>query len=97
MSKPTKLAEKNITPKKRSLRVMASAYKRPPAEKSSKKPAPESKIRAAKEGLKRKQGEIEVKESVKPKCAVEEKISEVEEVKMLRSFRICCQGPSPIM
>ncbi|GMN21489.1 hypothetical protein TIFTF001_048885 [Ficus carica] len=71
MSKLTKLAEKNITPEKRSLRVMASAYKRPPAEKSSKKPAPESKRSVAEEGLKRKQGEIEVKESKKPKSAVE--------------------------
>ena len=37
MSKPTKLAEKNITPEKRSLRVMASADKTLLAEKISKK------------------------------------------------------------
>ncbi|GMN35757.1 hypothetical protein TIFTF001_005517 [Ficus carica] len=78
MSKPTKLAEKNITPEKRPFRVMASAYKRPPAKKSSKKPAPESEKRVAEEGLKIKHGEIEVKESKKPKSVVEEKISEVE-------------------
>ncbi|GMN64721.1 hypothetical protein TIFTF001_033806 [Ficus carica] len=80
MSKPTKLAEKNITPEKRSLRVMVSVYERPLAEKISKKPAPENERRVAKEGLKRKRGEIEVMESKKPKSAVEEKISEVEEV-----------------
>ena len=56
MLKPTKLADKNITPKKRSFRVMALAYKRPLAEKSSKKPTPESKRRVVEEGLKRKQG-----------------------------------------
>ncbi|GMN73872.1 hypothetical protein TIFTF001_055749, partial [Ficus carica] len=33
----------------------------------------------AEEGLKRKHGEIEVKESKKPKSAVKEKISEAEE------------------
>ncbi|GMN45963.1 hypothetical protein TIFTF001_015150 [Ficus carica] len=97
MSKPTKLAEKNITPEKRFLRVMASAYKRPLAEKSSKKPAPESERRVAEEGLKRNQEEIEVNESKKPKSAIEEKISEVEEVKMLRPFRVCYHGPPPIM
>ncbi|GMN59278.1 hypothetical protein TIFTF001_028359 [Ficus carica] len=81
MSKPTKLAKKNIIPEKRSPRVMASADKRPPAEKISKKPAPERKSRVAVEGLKRKQGEIEIKESNKAKRAVEEKkISEAEEV-----------------
>ncbi|GMN47950.1 hypothetical protein TIFTF001_017127 [Ficus carica] len=81
MSKPTKLAEKNITPKTRSLRVMASADKKPSVEKISKKPAPERKRRLAEEGLKRKHGEIEVKESKKAKRAVEEKmISEAEEV-----------------
>ncbi|GMN31473.1 hypothetical protein TIFTF001_044583 [Ficus carica] len=58
---------------------MVSAYKRSPAEKSSKKPAPESERRVAEEGLNRKQEEIEVKESKKPKSAIEEKISEVEE------------------
>ncbi|GMN48907.1 hypothetical protein TIFTF001_018071 [Ficus carica] len=97
MLKLTKLAEKNITPEKRYLRVMTSAYKRPPAEKSYKKPAPESERKVAEEGLKRKHVEIEVKESKKPKSAVEEKISEVEEVKMLRPFRVCCHGPPPIM
>ncbi|GMN43549.1 hypothetical protein TIFTF001_012748 [Ficus carica] len=70
MSKPTKLAEKNITPEKMSLRVMASAYKRPPTEKSSKKSAPESERMVAEEQLKRKQGKIEIKES-KPKSAIE--------------------------
>ncbi|GMN48204.1 hypothetical protein TIFTF001_017376 [Ficus carica] len=80
MSKPTKLTEKNITHEKRSLRVMVSAYKRPPAEKSSKKLAPKSERRVAEEGLKRKQGEIEDKESKKPKSAVEEKILKAEEV-----------------
>ncbi|GMN31308.1 hypothetical protein TIFTF001_041572 [Ficus carica] len=71
MSKSTKLTEKNITPENMSLRVMASAYRRSPTEKSSKKPAPESKRMVAEKGLKRKQGEIEVKESKKPKVAVE--------------------------
>ncbi|GMN34767.1 hypothetical protein TIFTF001_004884 [Ficus carica] len=71
MSKPTKLTEKNITPEKMSLRVMAWAYRRPPIEKSSKKPTPESERMVAEEGLKRKQGEIEVKESKKPKAALE--------------------------
>ncbi|GMN48472.1 hypothetical protein TIFTF001_017648 [Ficus carica] len=80
MSKPTKLTEKNITSENRSLRVMTSSYKRPLAEKSSKEPAPESERRVAEEGLKRKQGEIEVKESKKSKSVVEEKISEAEEV-----------------
>ncbi|GMN73787.1 hypothetical protein TIFTF001_052248, partial [Ficus carica] len=79
MSKTTKLAKKNIIPEKRYFRVMASAYKRPPAEKCSKKPTPENERRVAEKGLKRKQGEIEIKESKKPKSAVEEKISEVEE------------------
>ncbi|GMN54566.1 hypothetical protein TIFTF001_023689 [Ficus carica] len=45
MSKLTKMTEKNITPEKRSLRIMASADKMPPAEKSSKKPAPDSNRR----------------------------------------------------
>ncbi|GMN32161.1 hypothetical protein TIFTF001_003547 [Ficus carica] len=76
---------------------MTSAYKRPPAEKSSKKPAPESERKVTDEGLKRKQEEIEVKESKKPKSVIEEKISEVEEVKMLRPFHVCCHGPPPIM
>ncbi|GMN67832.1 hypothetical protein TIFTF001_036912 [Ficus carica] len=80
MSKLTKLAEKNITPEKRSLRVMASADKRPPTEKFPKKSAPEKKRRVPEEGLKRKQGEIEVKELKKAKRAVEKKISEAEEV-----------------
>ncbi|GMN64657.1 hypothetical protein TIFTF001_033731 [Ficus carica] len=81
MSKPTKLAEKNITSEKRSLRVMASAKKKPPADKITKKPAPEKKRRAPEEGLKRKQGEIEVKESKKAKRAIEEKKnSDTEEV-----------------
>ncbi|GMN29015.1 hypothetical protein TIFTF001_050576 [Ficus carica] len=71
MSKPTKLTEKNITPEKMSLRVMTSAYKMPRTEKSSKKSIPESESMVAEEGLKRKQGEIEVKESKKPKSAVE--------------------------
>ena len=62
---------------------MASTFKRLPAEKSSKKPAPESERRVAEKGLKRKQWEIEVKKSKKPKSVVEEKISEAEEVKML--------------
>ena len=75
MSKPTKLAEKKITPEKRFLRVKASAYKRPPTEKSSKKPVPESERRVAEERLKRKQGEIEVKETKKSKSSIEEKIS----------------------
>ena len=66
-----------------SLKIMASAYKRLSTEKISKKPAPESKRMVAEERLKRKQGEIEVKESKKPKSAVEEKISKAEEVKML--------------
>ena len=83
MSKPTKLAEKNITAEKRYLQIMASAYKWLLAEKSSKKPAPESERMVAEGRLKRKQGEIEVKESKKPKSVVEEKISEAEEVKML--------------
>ncbi|GMN63844.1 hypothetical protein TIFTF001_032909 [Ficus carica] len=73
MSKPKKLVGKNITPEKRSLRVMTSAKKRPPVEKIPKKPTPEKKRRVPKEGLKRKQGEIEVKESKKAKRAVEEK------------------------
>ena len=76
---------------------MASAYKRPPAEKSSKKPAPESERSVAEEEFKRKQGEIKVKESKKPKSTVEEKISEVEDVKMFRPFRICYHRPPPIM
>ncbi|GMN48336.1 hypothetical protein TIFTF001_017518 [Ficus carica] len=64
---------------------MTSADKRPPAEKIPKKPAPEKKIRVAEEGLKRKHGEIEVKESNKVKRAVEEnKISEAEEVFVIR-------------
>ncbi|GMN66050.1 hypothetical protein TIFTF001_035117 [Ficus carica] len=52
---------------------MASAEKRPPAEKNPKKPAPKKKRRAPEEGLKRKQGEIEVKESKKAKKTLEEK------------------------
>ncbi|GMN34891.1 hypothetical protein TIFTF001_048395 [Ficus carica] len=80
MSKPTKLAEKNNTSEKRYIRVMTSAYKRSPAEKSSKKSAPGSERRVAEEGLKRKHGKIEVKESKKPENTVEEKISEAEEV-----------------
>ena len=84
MSKPTKLAEKNITAEKRSFRLMTSVDKRPLAKKFSKKLTPESKRKVAEEGLKRKQGKIKVKESKKAKRAVEEKmISEVEEVKML--------------
>ncbi|GMN63668.1 hypothetical protein TIFTF001_032732 [Ficus carica] len=55
-------------------------FLRSSAEKISKKPAPESERRVAEEGLKRKHGEIEVKESKKAKRAVEEKISEAEEV-----------------
>ncbi|GMN59355.1 hypothetical protein TIFTF001_028443 [Ficus carica] len=59
---------------------MASAKKRPPAEKIPKKLTPEKKRRVPEEGLKRKHGEIEVKESKKAKRAVEEKkISNAEE------------------
>ena len=75
MSKTTKLAEKKITLENRSLRVKVSAYKRSPTEKISKKPVPESERKVAEERLKRKHGEIEVKESNKPKSSVEEKIS----------------------
>nr|GMN70494.1 hypothetical protein TIFTF001_039536 [Ficus carica]GMN70496.1 hypothetical protein TIFTF001_039538 [Ficus carica] len=60
MSKPTKISEKNTTPKRRSVRVTVSAYKRPSAEESSKKPAPEIERMVSDEGLKRKQWEIEV-------------------------------------
>ncbi|GMN47610.1 hypothetical protein TIFTF001_016789 [Ficus carica] len=81
MSKPMTLTEKNITPEKRSFRVMASAEKRPSREKNPKKLAPEKKRRVPEEGLKRKQGEIEVKESKKAKRTLEEnKNSDVEEV-----------------
>ncbi|GMN46132.1 hypothetical protein TIFTF001_015320 [Ficus carica] len=80
MSKPTMLVEKNITPEKRSLRVMTLAEKMPNAEKIPKKPAPEKKRRVPEEGLKKKQGEIEVKESKNAKRAIEEKRnSDVEE------------------
>ena len=65
MLKPTKLAEKNITLEEWSFRVMVSVEKRPPTKKNPKKLAPEKNIRAPEEGLKRKQGEIEVKESKK--------------------------------
>ncbi|GMN52904.1 hypothetical protein TIFTF001_022027 [Ficus carica] len=80
MSKPTKMSEKNTTPERRSLRVTASAYKRLSAEESSKKPAPKIERMVSDEGLKRKQGEIEVNDSKELISAVEEKISEVEEV-----------------
>ncbi|GMN51274.1 hypothetical protein TIFTF001_020438 [Ficus carica] len=81
MSKPTMLAEKNITHEKRPFRVMALTEKRPPAEKIPKKPAPEKKRKASEEGLNRKQGKIEVKESKKAKRAPEEKNnSDAEEV-----------------
>ncbi|GMN65759.1 hypothetical protein TIFTF001_034838 [Ficus carica] len=73
MSKPTKLAEKNITPEKRSPQLIASVEKRQPAKKNPKKPAPEKKRKALEEGLKRKQGENEVKESRKAKRTLEEK------------------------
>ncbi|GMN62446.1 hypothetical protein TIFTF001_031549 [Ficus carica] len=73
MSKPTKLAEINIITEKRSFRVMALVEKRSSAEKNTKKLAPEKKRRALEEGLKRKQGEIEVKESKKAKRTLEEK------------------------
>ncbi|GMN62895.1 hypothetical protein TIFTF001_032030 [Ficus carica] len=79
MSKPTKMSEKNTTLKRRSVRT-ASAYKRPSAEESSKKPSPEIERMVSDEGLMRKQGEIEVKDSKKLINAVEEKISEAEEV-----------------
>ena len=85
ISKPTKMSKKNITSERKSLRITALADKRPPVKKNSKKLAPESKRRVAKEELKRKQGEIKVKKSKKLKSAVEEKISEVEEVKKLIS------------
>ncbi|GMN48000.1 hypothetical protein TIFTF001_017167 [Ficus carica] len=52
---------------------MASVEKRPPAEIIPKKPTLEKNRRAPDEGLKRKQGEIEVKESKKPKRAIDEK------------------------
>ncbi|GMN22902.1 hypothetical protein TIFTF001_047505 [Ficus carica] len=80
MSKPTKMSEKNTTPERRSVRVTASAYKRPSAEESSKKPAPEIERMVSDERLKRKQGEIKVEDSKKLISAVEEKISEAEEV-----------------
>ncbi|GMN63944.1 hypothetical protein TIFTF001_033023 [Ficus carica] len=79
MSKPTKMSEKNTTPERRSVRVTASAYKRTSTEESSKKPAPEIERMVSDEGLKRKQGEIEVNDSKKLKSAIEEKISEAEE------------------
>ena len=77
------MSKKNITPEMRSVRVTALAYKRPSTEESSKKPAPEIERMVSNEGLKRKQGEIEVKDSKKLKSAVEDKISEAEEVKKL--------------
>ena len=46
---------------------MVLAEKRPPTKKNPKKPTLEKNRRAPKEGLKKKQGEIEVKESKKAK------------------------------
>ncbi|GMN54168.1 hypothetical protein TIFTF001_023302 [Ficus carica] len=60
---------------------MASAEKRPPVEENPKKPTPEKKRKAPKEGLKRKQGINEVKESKKAKKKnLENKNVDVEEV-----------------
>ncbi|GMN55635.1 hypothetical protein TIFTF001_024745 [Ficus carica] len=80
MSKPTKMAEKNTTPERRSVRVTAMSYKKPSAKESSKKPVPTIKRMVSDVGLKRKQWEIEVKDSKKLISAVEEKISKAEEV-----------------
>ncbi|GMN69087.1 hypothetical protein TIFTF001_038138 [Ficus carica] len=93
MSRPTKMSEKNTTPKRRSIRVTASAYKRSLAEESSKKSAPEIERMVSDEGLKRKHGEIEVKDSKKLISALEEKISEAEEWLSLRPYEAVIHQP----
>ncbi|GMN49606.1 hypothetical protein TIFTF001_018764 [Ficus carica] len=80
MSTPTKMSEKNTTPERRSVRVTAKSSKRSSADKSSKSPVPAIERMVSDAGLKRKHGEMDVKDSKKLISSVEDKISKAEEV-----------------
>ncbi|GMN59508.1 hypothetical protein TIFTF001_028602 [Ficus carica] len=80
MSTPTKMSEKNTSPERRSVRVMAKSSKRSSADESPKNPVPAIERMVSDAGLKRKQGEMDVKDSKKLISALEDKISKSEEV-----------------
>ncbi|GMN51337.1 hypothetical protein TIFTF001_020499 [Ficus carica] len=80
MLTPTKMSEKNTRPEKRSVRVTAKSSKRSSAGESSKNSVPAIERMVSDKGLKRKQGEMDVKDSKKLISAVKDNISKAEEV-----------------
>ncbi|GMN25917.1 hypothetical protein TIFTF001_043946, partial [Ficus carica] len=84
MSTPTKISKKNTRPERRSVRVTAKSSKRSSAGESFKNPVPAIERMVFDAGLKRKQGEMDVKDSKKLISAVEDKISKAEEYEAVK-------------